>query len=222
MKLAKNDTLLFIGDSITDCGRQFPVGEGGFNQLGYGYVAQVDALLNAVYPDLLIRTLNTGIGGDTVRHLKKRWQSDVLDLKPDWLCIMIGTNDVWRQFDQALNPKEHVYLDEYENTLRELVRDTLPLVKGIVLMSPYYLEPNLNDPMRATMDVYGGIVEKIAEEFDIVFVNTQQAFDQISDHVYLSSLSTNWDRVHPGQRGHMTLTQGFLNAIGFSWNRDNN
>ena len=28
MKLLKNDTLLFIGDSITDCGRQFPVGEG--------------------------------------------------------------------------------------------------------------------------------------------------------------------------------------------------
>ena len=28
MKLQKNDKLLFIGDSITDCGREHPVGEG--------------------------------------------------------------------------------------------------------------------------------------------------------------------------------------------------
>ncbi|MGN7165769.1 SGNH/GDSL hydrolase family protein [Paenibacillus cellulositrophicus] len=217
MKLSQNDTLLFIGDSITDCGRVRPVGEGGFGQLGSGYVAQVDALLSAVYPQLNIRVLNTGIGGNTVRHLKERWESDVLDLKPDWLSIMIGTNDVWRQFDHPLNPDQHVYLDEYETTLRELVQTTRPKLKGLVLMTPYYLDPNVNDPMRATMDVYGAVVKKVAEEFDAIFVDTQAAFDALSEHVYLSSLATNWDRVHPGSRGHMTLAREFLKAVGFSW-----
>ena len=177
--------------------------------------------MNAIYPELAIRILNTGTGGDTVRHLKQRWQTDVLDLKPDWLSIMIGTNDVWRQFDQPLNPKEHVYLDEYENTLRELIRETLPLVKGLVLMTPYYLEPNLNDPMRATMDVYRGVVKKIAAEFGVVIVDTQLSFDLMAEHVYLASLTTGWDRVHPGQRGHMTLAHDFLNAIDFSWDGEN-
>jgi lysophospholipase L1-like esterase len=41
--------------------------------------------------------------------LNARWQRDVLDLSPDWLSIMIGINDVWRQlvdtqlaFDHAM------------------------------------------------------------------------------------------------------------------------
>ena len=29
----------------------------------------------------------------------KPWKADVLDLRPDWLSVMIGINDVWRQFD---------------------------------------------------------------------------------------------------------------------------
>ena len=39
MKLERHDKLVMIGDSITDCGRARPVGEGGFDALGHGYVA---------------------------------------------------------------------------------------------------------------------------------------------------------------------------------------
>lgn len=38
MQLQKGQKLLFIGDSITDCDRQKPQGEGP-NALGHGYVA---------------------------------------------------------------------------------------------------------------------------------------------------------------------------------------
>ena len=53
----------------------------------------VDALLGAVYPERLIRVINMGVSGNTTRDLKARWQRDVLDLKPDWLSIMIGANE---------------------------------------------------------------------------------------------------------------------------------
>ena len=55
--------LLFIGDSITDCERSKPDGEGLFNALGRGYVAIVDAFLQSTYPELGIRVVNKGIGG---------------------------------------------------------------------------------------------------------------------------------------------------------------
>ena len=55
--------------------------------------------LGAVYPERMIRVINMGVSGNTTRDLKARWQRDVLDLKPDWLSIMIGANDVWRQYD---------------------------------------------------------------------------------------------------------------------------
>jgi len=110
----KNSTLLFIGDSITDCGRARPVGEK--DGLGNGYVGQINAILSATHPDRSIRVLNTGISGNRVCDLKDRWQPDVSDLNPDWLSIMIGINDVWRQFDNPLNPRQ-VDLVEYEDTL---------------------------------------------------------------------------------------------------------
>jgi lysophospholipase L1-like esterase len=147
--------------------------------------------------------------------LKARWQTDVLDLKPDWLSIMIGINDVWRQYDQPLIPESHVDIEEYEKTLRELVLQTKPLLKGLVLMTPFYIEPNKNDAMRATMDRYGQVVKRIAEELDAVFVDTQAAFDRMLEHIYPATLA--WDRVHPGMPGHVTLARAFLDAIGFEW-----
>ncbi|MEK5058595.1 SGNH/GDSL hydrolase family protein [Paenibacillus shunpengii] len=216
MKLAQNDKLVFIGDSVTDCGRTRPVGEGSMG-LGNGYVYNVDALLQSVYPELNTRVINVGIGGNNVRDLKNRWQEDVLDLQPDWLSVMIGINDVWRQFDSPQRRELHVFLDEYEATLRELVASVRPQVKGLVLMTPYYLEPSVEDPMRSTMDLYGAAVKRVAEEYDAVFVDTQAAYEPIWKQLYPGAIA--WDRVHPNHTGHMVLARAFLNSIGFDWNK---
>jgi lysophospholipase L1-like esterase len=214
MKLEPKTKLLMIGDSITDAGRARPVGEGRGDELGRGYVAFVDALLGTIYPQLAIRVINMGTSGNTVRDLKDRWKTDVLDLKPDWLSIMIGINDVWRQFDSPKQKEKHVYADEYENTLRELVTKTRPSVKGMVMMTPFYIEPNPADAMRAKMDSYGAIVKKIAAESGAIFVDTQAAYNEALKHQYAGNLA--WDRVHPGATGHMILAMAFLKAIGFS------
>src|SRR4029453_11577817 len=148
LRLQKGEKLVMIGDSITDVGRARPIGEGRADDaLGRGYVMMVDALLGAVYPERLIRLINMGVSGNTTRDLKARWQKDVLDLKPDWLSIMIGANDVWRQYDSPKQTERHVLIDEYERNLVELVSSTKPAVKGLILMTPYYIEPNRQDAM---------------------------------------------------------------------------
>lgn len=215
MLITARSKLLFIGDSITDCGRNRPVAEGLFDPLGKGYVTQVSSLLAAAYPDRPIRVVNTGCSGNTVRDLKGRWQSDVLDLKPDWLSIMIGTNDVWRQFDSPLFPEAAVQPEEYEQTLDALVGTTRPLLKGLVLMTPFFVEPNQADAMRARMDQYGKIVLAVAKKHGVIGVDTQAAFDRALKHQH--SCYYAWDRVHPNSAGHMLLARAFLDAIGFVW-----
>ena len=213
MLIQPNNKLLFIGDSITDCDRERPVAEG--NGLGNGYVSLVNALINAARPQDFIRIFNVGASGNTVRELDKRWQTDVLNLQPDWLSIMIGINDVWRQFDSPMQTEWHVSLDEYQSTLERLIQKTKPHLKGLVLMTPYFIEPNRSDPMRAMMDDYSAVIRQLAQRHNAVFVDSQAAFDEVLKSVHNMSLA--WDRIHPNQTGHMILARAFLNAIGYEW-----
>jgi lysophospholipase L1-like esterase len=216
MRIAAHSKLLFIGDSITDAGRNKPApAEGLGDPMGRGYVTLVDALLGSNYPERAIRVVNAGTSGHTVRDLASRWQSDVLDLKPDWLSVMIGINDVWRQFDSPQQAEIHVLPDEYRKTLDQLLSRTRPALKGLVLMTPYFIEPNKRDPMRARMDEYSAIIRKLAVKHGGVLADTQAAFDAVLKHQYPGKLA--WDRVHPTQVGHMILAQAFLNAVGFEW-----
>lgn len=218
LRLDTGSKLLMIGDSITDCERARPIGEGLFNALGRGYVSLIDSLLQAVAPDQRIRVVNMGTSGHTVRDLEARWGTDVLDLEPDWLSIMIGINDVWRQFDSPLQVEQHVVLDVYRPTLERLVAQTRPRLKGLVLMTPFVLEPHAADPMRAMMDRYGAVTRELATRYDAVFVDTQAAFDRIMTHLHPTALA--WDRIHPTQVGHMVLARAFLDAVGFTWPAD--
>jgi lysophospholipase L1-like esterase len=216
MRIQKGSKLIMVGDSITDSGRARPIAEGLFDPLGRGYVTMVEALLGAVYPSLGIRVINSGNSGNTIRDLATRWQSDVLDARPDWVSIMIGINDVWRQFDLPRQKETHVYIDEYTETLDQLLAKTSSSAAGgVVLMTPYYIEPNRKDPMRATMDRYGAAVRKLARKHKTLFVDTQAAFDQVLKVYYPGTLA--WDRVHPNQAGHMVIARAFLNAVGFQW-----
>lgn len=215
MLIQPGSKLVMIGDSITDCDRTRPVGEGVFDGLGKGYVNLVNSLLGACCPERRIRVVNMGISGNTVRDLKVRWQTDVVDQKPDWLSVMIGINDVWRQFDCPLQADWGVPLDEYERTIDELVASIQPALKGLVMMTPYFIEPNQQDAMRATMDRYGAVVRKIAVKYDAIFVDTQAAFDQLLLHIHPAAVA--WDRVHPNTTGHMLLAKAFLEAVGFQY-----
>ena len=212
MLLEKNDTLLFIGDSISDYDRTRPVGEGLFNAWGRSYVADAASLLCCMYPELNLRIVNMGCGGNQVRDLANRWQTDVLDRHPDYVSVLIGINDVWRQFDSPQMPETHVPPEEFEATYEKLILDTLPHVKGMILMTPFFMEPNKLDSMRIRMDEYGAIVKKLAEKHGLIFVDLQSAWDRLFEHMHPCNIA--WDRIHPNQIGCMYIAKQFLKAIG--------
>nr|VFJ51240.1 MAG: Lysophospholipase L1 [Candidatus Kentron sp. FW] len=212
MKLKNRQSILFTGDSITDCERTYPVGTG--TGLGEGYVAFVDSLLATSYPERHIGILNTGINGNTIIDLEARWQMDVLRLGPDWLSVMIGINDVWRQFDSYYDP-EPLRIDKYQATYRKLLERTRQNLKGLVLMTPYFIEPDPSNPTRMCMDAYGSVVKQLAQEFDAVFVDVQTAFDLHLAHRNARSLTA--DGAHTNKIGHMIIARSFLTAMEFDW-----
>ena len=210
MKIKKNSTLLFVGDSITDCGRGHPVGEG--ENLGDGYVSIINENLTNNYPENKIQIINTGVGGDRVVDLEARWQTDVLDLKPDYLSIKIGINDVWRQFD-SVYVIDQISKNVFEKVYEKLIRKTLPTVKGLILVSPYYIESDKNEPMRKMMDEYLLIVKMLAEKYNLPFVNTQEGFDE---YLKVNTYGTlTLDKVHPNRKGHDIIADCFLKTVLF-------
>ncbi len=206
MLFENGQRIVFIGDSITDCGRRDVNAP-----YGNGYMSLVRALVSARYPQVRLSWANYGVGGDTVRHLAGRWDTDAIAARPDWLSVMIGINDVWRAFGDA--PQDAVPIGEYEATLRTLLRQVVDATGcRLILADPYIIEPDRDDPQRAISDRYAAVMAALAAEFGAVHVASQAAFDA----VLAVSKPGDWaaDRIHPDLPGHAVLADAYLTAIG--------
>lgn len=208
MLFDKGQKIVFIGDSITDCGRR-----DANAPFGNGYMNLVRAFVTARYPELSLEFVNRGIGGDTVRHLDARWQADVLDEQPDWLFVKIGINDVWRSF--GVDVDSAVPIDEYESVYRRLLQTAVDTTGcKVIIAEPYMIESKSSgDSMRQRMDEYGLVARKLAEEFGAICVPTQDAIDAALE----STTPADWaeDRIHPNLAGHAVIAQACLRAIGW-------
>jgi len=207
MLFERGQKVVFIGDSITDCGRR-----DANAPYGNGYVSLVRGFVIGRYPELDLHFENRGIGGDTVRHLAARWDADVLAEHPDWLIVKIGINDVWRSFDSA--GQGAVDIEDYETTYRRLLQTAVDWTGcRLIIAEPYVIEGDRSDPMRAQMDRYGLVARQLAGEFQAVNVQTQAAFDRALE----TTAPGDWadDRIHPNLAGHAVIAQAFLRAIGW-------
>lgn len=210
------DRIVFAGDSVTDMGSTNPVGEGLFEGLGKSYVRVIENMLVSWYPELNIRVTNSGISGNTSRDLLNRFERDVLALKPNWVSICIGINDVWRQFDCPAIPECAVQPAEYRENLEKMLAALHGTVKGIFLLTPYYMEPNREDPMRKKMDEYCAICRELAEKYGCVLVDFQALYERFLQHRHSTCIA--WDRVHPNQMGATLMAKEFLSHCGFDYN----
>ena len=211
------DRIVFAGDSVTDMGSEQPVGEGLFDNVGRSYVRVVENMLAVYYPEIKVRVTNSGISGNTSRDLLQRFDRDVVDLKPDWVSICIGINDVWRQFDCPAMPNAHVLPDEYEENLEKMILKVKDTVKGIFILTPYIMEPNSADMMRNRMNVYVEICKKLAEKYNCIFVDFQKMYEDYCNIRHSSFIA--WDRIHPNQVGATLMAREFLKKCEFDYNR---
>lgn len=212
------DRIVFTGDSVTDAGCTKPVGEGLFDNLGHGYVREIENLLVACYPELKLRITNTGVSGNTSKNLLDRFDDAVIKLNPDWVSICIGINDVWRQFDVPAIPTSAVTPEDYKKNVETMIlriKNELT-VKGVFLCSPYYMEPNKEDWMRAKMDEYTAICKELAEKYNLIFVDFQAMYEKYLK--YRHSASIAWDRVHPNRMGAVMMAKEILNHCDFDYN----
>ena len=164
------ETLLFIGDSITDSHRfQDP------QDIGYGYVRLIRDYLKVSYPDQCLQVVNKGISGDHIKDLVPRWKQDVIDQNPAYLSICIGINDVWSRLDNL--ERESVDPVKYEDIFCFLLDELKERTKAkIILMEPTIHGEEISSQGNKLLAPYVEVVRKLAVQYDAVLVPTHQAF----------------------------------------------
>ena len=212
MLFENGQKIMFTGDSITDAGRTRPIAEGKGRTLGEGFVALLQAALDAAYPEVYLHICNSGWSGNISTHLLERWDRDVLSVKPDWVITMIGANDVWRQMDTPTIPEQAVDINEYCRNLNEMIDKTEAAGAKMIFLTPFFMESNKNDAMRIAMDEYGAAMKRICESRGILCVDMQAPFDEYLRYRHSSYLG--WDRVHPSQVACLLIIRELFRAIG--------
>lgn len=207
--------ILFQGDSITDCGRSRERDD----LLGDGYPLLVTAELAYRFSEQY-RFLNRGISGNRVVDLYARIKADIINLKPDYISILIGVNDVWHELSDNPNGVDAEKFEKIYSMLIEEIQMALPNVK-IVILEPFVLEATAtknteDEPKR--WDIFNSEVKKraekariIAKKYNLPFVPLQEKFDEASKQTE----NAYWlrDGVHPTAAGHEIIKREWLKTF---------
>ncbi len=204
--------LLFQGDSITDM-------MWGRNQadrnhyLGHSYVYLIAARLGVDMPHAQLDIFTRGMSGHTVADLRKRWQNDAINMKPDLLSILIGTNDV----GQGVQP------DKFESDYRFILDASVKANNALrlVLLDPFVARSGpLTDEhvwtsRRSAIDKLGRVVAQLAKDYKAVHIKMQSIFD-------VAALSASpdqwlWDGVHPLPQGHELIARNWIQKVSARW-----
>ncbi len=216
-------TILFQGDSITDCGRVRQENNNFFVKcyntikrktlLGSGYPALVAAEL-----DESCNFINKGVGGDRIVDVYGRIVKDIINIKPDCMSLLVGVNDVWRAFDSD-NGTGIVRFEKIYNIFLEEMQQELPDTK-LIIMGAFVLEgtatanrpgqPERYKSFRAGVEEVAAITKALAEKHGHKFIDLQSVFDKAEKTVAAKELLT--DGVHPTAKGHELIKNEWIKA----------
>jgi len=206
LQLKPNDTLLFFGDSITDCGRD----RAKLDSLGGGYVNQINARLGHALASPALRVINQGCGGHRIYDLEARLETDLLAHKPTVVTFLIGINDVWRRFDSNTVSPADDFAASYRRILTRIRTELNP---RLVLMEPFLLPvPADRRAWREDLDPKLTIVRDLAVEFGADLIPLDGQFAAAATRAPASY----WlpDGVHPSPAGHALITDLWLKNAG--------
>ncbi len=193
-----SDVTVFIGDSVTDCGREVepPYGD--------GYVHMI-----ANSGDLKGSIINVGTSGHRIVDLEARWQRDVLDHKPTRISIAIGINDTWRRYDD----NDITRVEDFEDRYRRVLNASQALLHPeFVLCEPFLLpvQEEMNT-WREDLNPKIDVVHRLAKEFGAQVVAFDAHFTALAKKMAMTQLAE--DGIHPTPLGHEEMAKLWLASL---------
>lgn len=182
---AKNPRVVFLGDSITDGWR-----------------------LNEYFPDRDF--INRGISGQITSQMLARFKADVIDLHPEAVVILGGTNDLARGV--PLTSIENNY-----QVLTDLARDyRIKVIFASVLpVSDYHKADNAAYERSVTrppifINALNDWIEKLCQQRGYTYVDY---FNAVRDNRGMLQADLSDDGLHPNSKGYRVMAPVVLEAV---------
>jgi acyl-CoA thioesterase-1 len=198
LQLKPGDTIVAIGDSITQ---------------GGGYLRDIDAVLAQQYAGLKIhKVVNKGISGQKAEDLAERFDRDVVQLKPAYVTLSIGINDVWHRLGQPHDPK---VLAAYKSNVAGMVDAAQKAGIRVILLTPTLIQEDPKSEGNVRLKQYVAAEREIAAEKKCQLVDLHGMF--LTALKKKPAGSGNWltsDGVHMKPLGDAAMAVGVLRALG--------
>ena len=209
----EGERAVFLGNSITDGGH---------------YHSYIWLYYMTRFPNMPLRILNGGIGGDTAYDMNKRLDGDIFPMKPSVLMVTFGMNDSGYFEYNGDNPKEfgeQKYQESIKNyqQMEKRFKD-LPDTRIVMVgTSPYDETVQLkeNVPFKTKNETIKRIVEYQKESaaknnWEFTDLNAPMvALNQQNQQKDPAFTLCGSDRIHPDNDVHMVMAYLFLKAQGF-------
>lgn len=209
----EGDRAVFLGNSITDGGH---------------YHSYIWLFYMTRFPEMNLRIINAGIGGDSVYDMYKRLDADVFSKRPSVLMVTFGMNDSgYSEYNgddaKAFGEKRYQQcLDNFqllEKRLQKLPNTEIVMLGGSPYDETAQVEGNV--AFKGKNAVMGRIVEfqkQSAITNNWSFLDLNASMTVINEHNQQRDPAftlCGGDRVHPDNHGHMVMAYEFLKAQGF-------
>ena len=140
-----NQTVAFLGDSITQSGADSPA----------GYVRLIVSGLAA--NDIIVTPIPAGISGNNSANMLARLDADVLSKKPQWMTLSCGVNDVW-------HGDKGILLEPYKENITKLINQAQAAKVKVLLLTSTMIFEDQSQPMNQTLVAYNSFLRDIAKE----------------------------------------------------------
>ena len=219
--------VLFIGDSITDgawghdCSGS-PSAERNHTDMnhiyGHGYMMLCASDIQSRFPMRDVKFFNRGISGHTLSMMLGRWAADCVDLRPDLVSILIGTNDVeyYVGADSVVAPFDFCGWDAQFRHALDTLQSVCPDVR-LVLCTPFVARsgwrgeaPNFSQ-RQSLIDSLDCRVAALANDYGAVLVRFDELFRDLAQNQPRADYWV-WDGVHPTAAAHRRMADLWLES----------
>lgn len=203
--------IVFLGDSITDAGKNT---EAGYPvPIGQGYTAMIAGRLGVDAPGKY-EFVNSGVSGYRSTDIYSQIKCQCWNLKPDVVSLYVGVNDALHDY---LEQENGVDTERFYRVVRTLLTETRERFPGVkfILLAPFALRsPLLNsygEQFYSEVRKRAAAVQAVAQELSIPFLSVQALMDEackLQPWAYWSA-----DGVHPTTAGHQLIADAWLKVF---------